>query len=108
MQLLHVLKTGPSAFRLVGELDMSNMKDVETALEDDVATGSDMTLELSELSFIDSSGIHVLIRTARQLLGHGRLILAYPSQAVRRILEMTQLDKLANLEIVDGTPRGGH
>jgi stage II sporulation protein AA (anti-sigma F factor antagonist) len=91
----------PRGFRLVGELDASNVGMLSSALERAASEGGDLTLDLGGLAFMDSSGIQVLIKTAQDLHGSGSLILASPGDLVRRILSLIPMDKLENVRIVD-------
>jgi anti-anti-sigma factor len=91
----------PRGYRLVGELDASNVGMLSDALDREINQGGDLTLDLGGLAFMDSSGIQVLIKTAQDLHGHGKLILHSPGDLVRRILSLIPMDKLANVEIVD-------
>ena len=96
----------PRGYRLVGELDASNVGMLSDALGREVTNGGDLTLDLGGLAFMDSSGIQVLIKTAQDLNGRGRLILQSPGDLVRRILSLIPMDKLANVEVVDGEAQG--
>ena len=91
----------PRGFRLVGELDASNVGVLQDALMREVEKGGDLTLDLAGLAFMDSSGIQALIKAAQGLAGQGKLILLSPGDLVRRILSLIPMDKLANVEIVD-------
>jgi anti-anti-sigma factor len=100
--LLTVERTAePRGFRLVGELDASNVGMLSGALEREVNQGGDLTLDLAGLAFMDSSGIQVLIKTAQDLGQQGRLILLSPGDLVRRILSLIPMEKLANVEVID-------
>ena len=100
--LLTVERTDdPRGFRLIGELDASNVGMLSDALGREIGQGGDLTLDLGGLAFMDSSGIQVLIKTAQDLGDHGRLILQSPGELVRRILSLIPMDKLTNVEIVD-------
>jgi len=91
----------PRGFRLVGELDASNVGVLQDALMREVEKGGDLTLDLAGLAFMDSSGIQALIKAAQGLAGQGKLILLSPGDLVRRILSLIPMDKLANVEILD-------
>jgi anti-anti-sigma factor len=56
-------------------------------------------VDLSELTFMDSSGLHALIEIARKQNGHGPLILEGASALVLRLFEITDLARHPNLEI---------
>jgi anti-anti-sigma factor len=94
-------KVGPRVYRLIGDLDASNVGDVDAVLEADLPSDDDLTLDLSELTFVDSMGISLLVATAGKL-GRGRLILRSPDSSVRRILELVQLDQRPNVMVAPG------
>ena len=91
----------PRGFRLVGELDASNVGVLSDALSREVDKGGDLTLDLAGLAFMDSSGIQALIKAAQGLAPRGKLVLRSPGDLVRRILSLIPMDKMANVEIVD-------
>ena len=63
--------------------------------------GTDLVLDLSQLGFVDSSGLRVLISAQHQLADHGgTLVLRSPSETVRRLLEITGL--VDHITISDG------
>jgi anti-anti-sigma factor len=80
---------------LRGELDMSGKDRLSLAIEqaEEPPIGL-LVLDLSELDFIDSTGLEVVLRAARRAHDNGRrLIVARPSSYVRRLLEMTAIDQ---------------
>ena len=99
--LLDIEKTdAPRGFRLIGELDASNVSSLSEALQPEIDVGGDLTLDLAGLAFMDSTGIQVLVRTAQGLEGRGDLILVSPGHLVRTILELIPVQKLDNVRIV--------
>lgn len=84
-QLEVVATDDPRRYRLVGELDLSCVEELSEGLQRQVAAGGDLTLDLSELTFIDSSGIRALFRLNAQL-EDGTLILERSSPFVRRVM----------------------
>lgn len=75
---------------LRGELDLASADGLVDWLLD--ISGSTVVLDLSELTFMDSSGIAVMIH-AKNKLGNG-LVLTRPPANVRQLLEMTGLTGL--------------
>lgn len=99
--LLEIKRTGkPRTFRLVGEMDISNAETLYAVLDKEGAGEGDITLDLSELSFIDSSGIRVLLRTMDRLEGRGKLVLLSPSSSVRHVLSLMGLEERGSIEVV--------
>jgi anti-anti-sigma factor len=71
---------------LSGEIDLSNAKALETEIEDAVSnTALGMVLDLSKLTYLDSSGIRLLLSLA------GRL-------RWRRVLSLAGIDSTVMLE----------
>ncbi len=75
---------------LSGELDMAYTEALAEAVGPLVEEPGDVTIELHELSFIDSTGLLALLRVADRVRD-GKLILRNPSEPVRRVLEMVEL-----------------
>jgi anti-anti-sigma factor len=72
--------------RLVGELCLSTVGDLLEML-DTLPDGADV-IDLGDLSFMDSSGLHAFELYARTL-EPGPLVLRNPSPLVRRLFELT-------------------
>lgn len=77
--------------RLVGDIDSHTAPSLDSALGGLDADG-DVTVDMTEVGFVDSSGLRVLVGQHQRLgsAGH-RLVLADPSDAVMRLLDITGL-----------------
>jgi len=80
----------------VGEIDIHTCADLEDTLVRLVDAGvSKITLDLSEVAFIDSSGLRALVVGHKALEERGgSLIVANPSAMTARLLEVTGLSTL--------------
>jgi anti-sigma B factor antagonist len=84
-----------------GELDLAGVDRAREAIAEAEERDGMVVLDLSELTFIDSTGLEVVLRAARRAQESGRrLVVARPSQYVRRLFELTAIDQ--SLDIVDG------
>jgi anti-anti-sigma factor len=102
MRLTVTEMESPRGLRLSGELDMSTARELSRSLDPRLEDGGDVTLDMAGLTFMDSTGLQVLIRSALMIDGKGRLILQSPTTIVRSILELAiRTDKLANLVVQD-------
>ncbi len=60
--------------------------------------GGEVTIDASELTFIDSTGLHVLINAQRRLTRQGRsLRVIDPPVSVRRAIELLRLTETLGL-----------
>jgi anti-anti-sigma factor len=89
----------PRGLRLKGELDLAAIPDVDSPLRSLVEEGGDITLDVSELRFMDSSAVQLVIRAVQGLDRRGRVILDQPVATVRRLIEVMGLDRFENLVI---------
>ena len=77
---------GTLGLKLTGELDLVSEPMLQSALAR--ADGRPVRIDLSELAFMDSTGLRALLSAAREVPG---LELRGPLQpAVRRLLDLTQ------------------
>ena len=93
------IQRGADGIHLQGELDIAGEQDLMDALEPDLGLGSDVVLNLGQLSFIDSSGVRAFIRAADRVGNGGRIVLRSPSGPVLRVFELMRLDTVPNIEI---------
>jgi anti-sigma B factor antagonist len=96
--------------RLIGELDQSTTPQLEACLDTLRADGApDIRLDLSGLSFCDSSGISAMLMASQEWTKRGgHLSIASPQDAVRRVLEITGLlDRLSAPRSADDRQGGG-
>ena len=87
--------SGPeTVLALTGELDPHTAPLLQEQIDAvrSSAGATTVVLELSGLTFIDSSGLRVVISTQKALAADGgRLVLRGPSETARRLLEITGL-----------------
>jgi anti-sigma B factor antagonist len=82
-----------------GELDLSTAVQLEEPLEEAVASPkSAVLIDLTDCTFIDSTGIAMIVRAWQRVDsaagngGEGRLVLCCQNEQVRRVLEVTGLE----------------
>jgi anti-sigma B factor antagonist len=87
-------RDGAVVVRLAGELDLYNAPAVRTALLAECATGPErLVVDLSEVEFIDSTSLGVLIEARRRLGRPECFLLAAPAAETRRALKISGLDR---------------
>jgi anti-anti-sigma factor len=89
---------GARVIRLEGELDISNVSDIEAQLlplADRIDGAASPIFDLSQLSFMDSSGIAMLLRAAEKV---GPITVRDPSRVVRQIIDSSGLGEILRVE----------
>lgn len=87
--------------RLVGELDHHMADTVKAQMEDAILRGNvtHLIVSLKDLSFMDSSGIGVILGRYKLITGRGgRMVVCDVSPAVRRLFELSGLFKIIAIE----------
>lgn len=92
--------TGASTVTVAGEIDFATAPQLKQALADVLQTKrGDTVVDLSAVSFVDASGIGVLVAAANLAnSGGGQLILCHPSRAVLLPLDRLDLDGVHAVE----------
>jgi len=86
---------------LSGEIDLANAFLVESQVHEAIFNHTtSVTLDLSDVAYIDSIGMRVLFSLASTLqsLNIGLTVIAPPRSAARRVIELSGFEGLASLE----------
>jgi anti-anti-sigma factor len=86
--------------RLEGELDVASAPRFERVLSAALEKGaSTVMLDLGKLTFLDSTGIHVLVWANRRATDQGStFVLRSPTRTVLKVLRLTGIDRLMVIE----------
>lgn len=82
------------ALRLSGEIDMSNAQDLEHALEAGIEEGGPILIDVRDLTFIDSAGVHVWVQAAEALTNRGCLVIHGEQRHLSRLLDLLGVDDM--------------
>ena len=87
---------GPCVVQIIGEVDVATAPTVEHRLSELVESGTkELVLDLSEMDFIDSTGLGIFVVILKRLKDQdGSIVLISPQPATRKVLSITGLDKV--------------
>ena len=87
-------RNGAIVIRLVGELDLYNAPEVRTALLELCSEQPErLVVDLSEVNFVDSTALGVLIEARMKLENRQAFLLAAPGLETHRALAISGLDQ---------------
>ena len=89
-------ESGDAAFvRLVGELDLAEVGPLQVEFDRLCANGlSGLTVDLSELDFLDSTGLHLLMKLRGRCEGQNLPLTLVPGPpSVQRLFQITGTDE---------------
>ena len=81
---------------LSGEIDLSNAQDLRGALEAGIEEGGPILIDVRELSFIDSAGVHVLVQAAKAFHDRGCLMIHGEQPSLSRLLDLLGVDDMVH------------
>jgi anti-anti-sigma factor len=96
------IEQGPAAFRLIGELDIASVADVEKELSQALEREGSLTLDTTDLRFIDSQGLRMLLRLGEKAQQDDSSVkVLNSSKQVRRLLEIAVPQGIPGVQVID-------
>jgi anti-sigma B factor antagonist len=96
-------RNGVARISAIGELDMRTVSLLERAMElVDQLKPAKVILDFSELSFVDSTGVHAILRAhIRATENGGVMVVMNSSESVRKVFQLTRTEHLFEATISD-------
>ena len=84
---------------LDGEIDMDKTEAAKEVIFPHIDAGKEVHLNLSQVKYMDSSGISVLIESHQKAIEKGtKMIVKDVSKSVLKVIMMAKLEQILNLE----------
>ena len=88
-----------ATIHLDGEIDMDVVEKAKEVIFPDIDSGKEVHLNLSQVQYMDSSGISVLIESHQKALEKNtKVIIKDVSKSVLKVIMMAKLEQILNLE----------
>jgi anti-anti-sigma factor len=95
-------RRAPASFRLVGELDASNVDQVTARLREELSRTHQLTLDTTDLTFMGSQGLHMLIELGAEAVRLGTSVVVIRCSAqVKRLLDVAVPAGIPGVEIAE-------
>lgn len=90
---------GSTVVWVAGELDIASVPALRDALFRAVDGPGDVVLDVSDVVFCDASTLAVLVNARNRARARGgRLVVRHPPPAMRRVIDVTRLDGILDVE----------
>lgn len=87
--------------RVEGELDMATVPELGRALREAASSSGQIVLDFSGVSFMDSTGLVLLLGSVRKGHGDAGLVILHPTPSVRRVFDLSIPGGAPGLEVRD-------
>ena len=94
-----VTRTAGKILALEGQLDMETAPKLAKTLAEPIRQGAPVVLDMSAVSFMDSTGIKEIFKALRSMPG-GRMILHGVTGEVARVLEIGRIDDAPRVHVI--------
>jgi anti-anti-sigma factor len=94
LSIRNIVRAGRHTLALTGELDLESANKLEGAVREVCASGTELVIDLRKVTFMDSTGLRVLIVAGTLCEENEREFRIIPGEDIQRILEMTGLDRV--------------
>ena len=92
--------TGNPLIAFSGEIDLATAEGVTSALQPYVEAGGPVPVDLSKVTFMDSTGMHAIFEAAQALGDRGCIIIHGAHDAIQKVFELIGLDAVTNIHII--------
>ena len=88
-----------TTIHLDGEIDMDVVEKAKEVIFPHIDSGKEVYLNLSQVQYMDSSGISVLIESHQKALeNNNKVVIKDVSKSVLKVIMMAKLEQILNLE----------
>ncbi|HAJ73843.1 MAG TPA: anti-sigma factor antagonist [Lachnospiraceae bacterium] len=81
-----------------GRLDTITAPQLESDLKDSIEGVTSLILDFSDLSYISSAGLRVLLSTQKQMLKQGKMVIRNVNEAISEVFEITGFTEILTIE----------
>ena len=94
------VRSGNPVLALSGEIDMASAEAVTASLRPLIESGGPVIVDLSKVTFMDSTGPHIIVEAAKALGERGCIIVHGAHGAVAKVIAITRLgEAVENIHI---------
>ena len=88
-----------AVLRVAGEIDLASAPQFKEALDQVAAEKISVTIDLADVTFMDSTGLHALYTFASATNGNGPVRVVNPSRTVLRTMQIVGMTSVPQIEI---------
>ena len=93
-----IIEDGKAVFVLGGRLDTTTAPVLDAALKESLAGVSELTLDFSEVGYISSAGLRVLLTAQKLMNTQGRMKITHVNEIVKEIFDISGFSRILTIE----------
>ena len=97
MEIIKTAEDSKLTVAVKGRLDTTTAPELEEALQAEMEGLTELELDFSELEYISSAGLRVLLATQKKMQGQGTMTVTGVNDIVMQVFEVTGLCDILNI-----------
>lgn len=99
MNITKTIENDKLTIEIEGRLDTSTSPELEKELAESLDSVSDLTFDFTNLDYVSSSGLRVLLATQKAInLKGGKMVVRNSNDEIKEVFEITGFDQILTLE----------
>lgn len=98
MEIIKNAEESKLNLKVNGRLDTTTAPELSAAIDEALEGVTELTLDFSELEYISSAGLRVLLATQKKMQGKGEMIVTGVSEVVMEVFEVTGFNDILNIQ----------
>ncbi|MBR6207404.1 MAG: STAS domain-containing protein [Oscillospiraceae bacterium] len=98
LNIQKTLENGKALFALEGRLDTTTAPELEKELRDSIDGVSALTLDFTDLEYISSAGLRVLLAVQKIMNKQGEMKVSHVNETIMEIFEVTGFSDILSIE----------
>lgn len=98
MEMRDTNEGGRKVLYVSGRLDTKTAPDLEARIKSGDLGEGGLTLDLSELEYVSSAGLRVILATHKMMANHGGLVVRNPQDTVMEVLDATGFTDILDIQ----------
>lgn len=98
MEIIKNAEASNLNLKVNGRLDTTTAPELSAAIDEALEGVTELTLDFSELEYISSAGLRVLLATQKKMQGKGEMIVTGVSEVVMEVFEVTGFNDILNIQ----------
>lgn len=93
------IKNTDNISKIIGEVDIATAKQFEKAITDLLEVEDLVVLDMTDMDYIDSTGMGILMNLKKNVLGENQDIVLYrPKRSIQKLFQLTGIDQVFKIE----------
>ena len=98
MEITKTRDGGKLTVAVAGRLDTTTAPQLESSLNEDIDTATELVFDFADLEYISSAGLRVLLATQKVMNKQGKMIILHANNEIKEVFDITGFSDILTLQ----------